>query len=598
MCTVTYIPTEGGIYLTSNRDEWQSRTPALAPEIFKGKGGAELAYPKDGKFGGSWIASKSNGDAAVLLNGAFNPHVRLNSYRKSRGLVFLEILWSKRPDLHFDRINLHNIEPFTLILLTRKQLYECTWDGEIKHRASHCANTPHIWSSVTLYDEAARGMRQSWFMKWQNSIGSVTEQQVLQFHRYAGTDDPANDIIMKRKNGISTVSITSIYLSPSSTRLSYHDLHKDTFHETMLPVYHQTQSKKVKSLQDLKLVTRTILIRARHWEYWPFHLVYFPVYIYWMWLSIKARSFFFFSMANPLIKNAGFLLESKKQIYDLMPAGCYPAGILCRIGITQNELQRVLSDKKLTFPMIAKPDIGQRGVQVKLLHSMADLYAYSASMKVDFLLQEYVDYPNEIGIFYYRIPGEPSGRISGIVGKEFVTVIGDGISKIEELLMKEKRYVLQLVALRKTYGDSLHTVLPIGVKHKLVPYGNHSRGARFTDQTKQANVALNNTIDRLCQCIPEFYYGRLDVKFNSWEELEAGKEFSIIELNGAGSEPTHIYDPSHSIFFAWREIIVHLNILYRISRINAKRKGKHFMSTRQGWTMLKDNAAYLKLLSS
>ena len=150
--------------------------------------------------------------------------------------------------------------------------------------------------------------------------------------------------------------------------------------------------------------------------------------------------------------------------------------------------------------------------------------------------------------------------------------------------------------LKKTQGKLLSRILPAGEEQQLVPYGNHSRGAKFIDLTHLATPALVKTIDRVCQSIPEFYYGRLDIKFSSWEELSQGINFSIIELNGAGSEPTHIYDPGHSAFFAWKEIMRHLRILSHISQHNSRTKGISFMSTSQGLRMLRDNRKYLKEL--
>jgi hypothetical protein len=234
---------------------------------------------------------------------------------------------------------------------------------------------------------------------------------------------------------------------------------------------------------------------------------------------------------------------------------------------------------------------------VELLHNEDDLIAHVAKNKVDFLLQQFVNYKNEVGIFYYRFPGEQKGNISGVVGKEFITVVGDGRSTIEELLWSKNRYLLQLPALKTTYGKALQSVLPVDVHEVLAPYGNHSRGAKFTDLTFTINDKLVDAIDAICKRVPEFYYGRLDIKYNSWEELCDGKNFSVIELNGAGSEPTHIYDPKHSLFFVWKEVIRHWHLLFKISKLNAEQKKIKFMSTSEGLQMFRDNSKYLKLIS-
>ncbi len=345
-----------------------------------------------------------------------------------------------------------------------------------------------------------------------------------------------------------------------------------------------------------KILDRPFFIRLLHWEYWPFNIVYIPIYIYWLWLALKARSFFFFSTSNPTIKNAGFLLESKKEIYDLIPEAFYPATLFFKTGTSFEKINEEIKRKGLDFPLIGKPDIGMQGKAVKKIDNEADLKDYLNRSKVDFLIQDFVSFEKEIGIFYYRYPDEATGKISGIVEKEFLSVRGDGISTIEVLLKKDKRFILQLEILRALKDADFNRVLPMGEQHILVPYGNHVRGAKFTDITDLADDKLINTMDQVCKQIDGFYFGRLDIRYKNWEDLKQGKNFSIIELNGAGSEPTHMYDPKHSIFFAWKEIIRHLNILARISRMNHRKYQLPYMKLSDGLQMFKENSRYIKIL--
>lgn len=347
-----------------------------------------------------------------------------------------------------------------------------------------------------------------------------------------------------------------------------------------------------------KILHRPFFIRLLHWEYWPFHAVYTPIYFYWIWLCLRARSFFFFNTANPAIKNGGFLMESKKEIYDIIPPQYYPKTILIKANSCKEKMIAEIEKEGLSFPLIGKPDIGMRGLSVKKLETVNDIIAYAETSKVDFLLQEFIPFTQEVGIFYYRYPNETKGHISGIVGKEFLTVTGDGLSTIENLLKKDKRFILQLPVLQKAYGASLLRVLAKGEEHILVPYGNHARGAKFIDLSHLADKNLSATIDGVCNKIDGFYFGRMDVRYNSWEELKAGKNFAIVELNGAGSEPTHIYDPSHSIFFAWKEIIRHWLILSKISRINHRMQKIPYMNFSSGVEMFKANNAYVKMISA
>jgi len=268
---------------------------------------------------------------------------------------------------------------------------------------------------------------------------------------------------------------------------------------------------------------------------------------------------------------------------------------LCEAGCAKEKMQSLLNNSTLKFPLIAKPDIGERGVQVKLLRTGADLEDYRQRSRVDFLLQPYIDYPNEAGIFYYRMPGERSGQISGIVGKELLSVTGDGKSDILALIIQNDRAILQLPALSNALGEGLRAIPAAGEKVGLVPYGNHSRGSKFTDLSHRISPALTHAIDQLCSSIPGFHFGRLDIRFQSWDDLEAGKHFSVIELNGAASEPTHIYDPQHSLFFAWKEIHRHWKILFKISMANV-RNGIPTINFMEGLEMLREHQRHLKLM--
>jgi hypothetical protein len=183
------------------------------------------------------------------------------------------------------------------------------------------------------------------------------------------------------------------------------------------------------------------------------------------------------------------------------------------------------------------------------------------------------------------------------VGKELLTVTGDGVQTIRELVAKENRSLLQAAALRQTDPVLITQVLGDGETKLLVPYGNHSRGAKFVDLSNDVNDELCRTINTICLQIPGFYFGRLDIRFNNWEELCAGRNFSVIELNGAGSEPAHIYDPKHSIFFGWKEIIRHLNLLYHISRENKQMKKVSYLSLKEGVNLFRENAAYMRKIS-
>lgn len=335
--------------------------------------------------------------------------------------------------------------------------------------------------------------------------------------------------------------------------------------------------------------------KLTHWEYWPFDVVYIPMYFVWFYYSAKARSFFFFNAANPRIKNAGFLMESKKEIYDIIPSAYIPKTLFFKLGTATDEILQAVNASGITFPCIAKPDMGGKGRGVEKIYALKDIAVYATKIKMDFLVQAFIPYPEEVGIFYCRMPNQADGFISGIVAKEFLIVKGDGHSTLTQLIEKDPRYHFQLSALQKIYGEGLNAILEKEEVKNLVPYGNHARGAKFIDVSHWADAAFTKTFDLICKDIPEFYFGRLDIMYSNYEDLMAGKNFSIVELNGAGSEPTHIYDPGHSLFFAWKEIARHFKILCAISIQNHK-KGFPYLTVKEGLHMFKENRAVMKNL--
>ncbi len=288
-------------------------------------------------------------------------------------------------------------------------------------------------------------------------------------------------------------------------------------------------------------------------------------------------------------------MESKKEIYDIIPEKYIPKTLFFKDGTPATEILKAVENSGISFPCIAKPDIGGKGRGVEKLFTAAGIITYAAKINMDFLVQQFIPYPQEVGIFYCRMPDEANGQITGIVSKEFLIVKADGVSTLTQLIEKDPRYHLQLPALQKIYGDGLEAVLEKDELKNLVPYGNHARGAKFIDVSHWADESFNINFDELCKKIPGFYFGRLDIMYSNFEDLKAGRHLCIIELNGAGSEPTHIYDPRHSLFFAWKEIARHFRMLCDISIQNHK-KGHRYLTVKEGMQMFKENKAVNKTL--
>lgn len=338
-------------------------------------------------------------------------------------------------------------------------------------------------------------------------------------------------------------------------------------------------------------------IRLLHWEYWSFNTIYGLLYPYYVWLCLKAGVKYFFSASNPTIANGGFLMEQKHEIHPLIPKHLYPAFFLVPVGTPIKIILQQVECNQFSYPLIAKPNIGMQGKAVKKIKNEEELNHYANVCSVDFLVQQLSPYKQEVGIFYVRIPGETNGTITGIVAKEPMRVVGNGVSTLYQLIMEEPRYILQINALQQMHGVTLQKVLAKGEDMILAPYGNHARGSKFLDWSHKIDEQLIKNMNAVCQQINGFYFGRLDIMYNSWEDLKSGDNFHIIELNGAGSDPTHMYDPKHSIFFAWKEIIKHWLLLYRISKLNHA-QGHPYMSVKEGLAMFKANSTLVKKLDA
>ena len=227
MCTVTYLPTgKDAFILTSNRDESSIR-PTHPPTIAE-VDGLQLLFPKDTFAGGSWICLSDQNRMVNLLNGAFEKHEWNPPYRKSRGLVLLDIFKYSKPDQFISEYDLDGIEPFTMVIYDQGNLSEFRWDGKERSLKSKSPDQPHIWSSASLYPKHVREKRKEWFETWLKGRKQYDSEEILHFHKHGGEGDKENDLIMNRYNMVQTVSITSIIKEPGNATMIYNDLIKNT----------------------------------------------------------------------------------------------------------------------------------------------------------------------------------------------------------------------------------------------------------------------------------------------------------------------------------------------------------------------------------
>lgn len=336
--------------------------------------------------------------------------------------------------------------------------------------------------------------------------------------------------------------------------------------------------------------------RLTYWEHWPASVLYVPVYFYFVWLAIKSRSLLFFTASNPGIDTGGVYGESKMSVLQKTPKQFIPKTILIKPGTTRYAIEEKLKEADITFPLIAKPDIGERGFLVEKLDDMNALIAHLSQYPVDFLLQEYLDCEHEFNVLYYRYPGEEKGRITSITVKKYMTITGDGTSTVQQLMEQNVHFNLQVERFKKEKPTLLREVPPKGVTVRVEPIGNHARGTTFYDGRKMVDEQMLATFNNIAKQIPDIFIFRFDAKCKTPDGLKTGECLKFVEVNGAGGEPTHIYETGYSLIRAWGDLMSQWRTIYEVSRINNK-NGIPYMSFKEGVAKLKAYNKYKEKLS-
>ena len=241
MCTVTYLPWNGGFIITSNRDEAPDRSPLKLTEIRRN---AELiAFPKDVKAGGTWIASSESGKVLCLLNGAFEKHHHRPPYRLSRGQMSLQFFDYPRIIDFLHTYDFRGIEPFTLVVWDGAELAEIRWDSRAcLHFKKLDPQKPAIWSSSTLYPYEIRQMRITLFRKWLQTNVEFAPLNIRDFHSFGRVGDPTNDLVMNRNGVVRTVSITQVIFAQEKSIMHYDELIRNTQDEISMMVAASTNN--------------------------------------------------------------------------------------------------------------------------------------------------------------------------------------------------------------------------------------------------------------------------------------------------------------------------------------------------------------------
>jgi len=244
---------------------------------------------------------------------------------------------------------------------------------------------------------------------------------------------------------------------------------------------------------------------------------------------------------------------------------------------------------------VVKPDVGMKGILFRKIEDEEHLRRYHSRIPVEYIVQELIELPVEVSVFYYRHPAQEKGTISGFIQKELLEVYGDGESTLLELIMKHPRAKYRLEEMKHRHEHRLNRVLPKDQHFYLSYAGNHNRGARFINLKDEIDDKLLAVFDGLSHYTDKFYYGRYDIKCSSIEDLKNGKNFSILEFNGCGAEPNHIYDAGLNIWQAYAEILKHWKVLYQISKYNHE-NGTPYWSFKKGKEFLKEARRHFRML--
>ena len=342
---------------------------------------------------------------------------------------------------------------------------------------------------------------------------------------------------------------------------------------------------------------KKLFFKITHWETWHYLAKYIPIAPVWAWYCLRARSVWFFTPSNPSLTFGGFEGETKREMYEQLPPGSYPHSIYISHQTSFEEAEVRLKESILDYPFAVKPDAGMMGFMFRKIRNRNELKDYHEKMPADYIIQQLIDYPLEVSVFYYRYPGQLSGTITGFIKKEFLQVTGDGVSTLDKLIDKYSRAAFRLDEVRSKHADKLNDIIPEAQPYILSYALNLSRGGKLISLENEKDKALLNIFNEISLYSKQFYYGRYDVKCASLESLKAGKDFSILEYNGCGAEPHHIYGNGYTLLQAYSIVLKHWKVLYKISVLN-HRSGIPYWSYSRGREFLKNAKKHFKILKA
>ncbi|MBX2889108.1 MAG: hypothetical protein KF829_10720 [Ferruginibacter sp.] len=313
------------------------------------------------------------------------------------------------------------------------------------------------------------------------------------------------------------------------------------------------------------------IYKLTHWESWNSFIKYIPLIPVWCWYCIRSGNFWFFTAANPTLTFGGMEGETKEEMYNHLPEGTFPKSVFIEHEFGFDEVMRRIEKAGITFPLVVKPNVGMMGYMFRKVQNWEELEKYHHAINTKYVVQHLVDFPLEVGLFYYRMPDSNHGTISGLLTKTPPYIIGDGVNNIEQLLDKHEGVRFKRDELKRKHSSYLAAILPFGERFFLSDASNRTQGGDLKSIHSEIDERLVAVMDKISIFSNSFFYGRYDIKCKSIEDLKEGKNFYILEFNGSGSGVQQIFGNGYSLFKAVSIIAHHWKMMYRISNFNLKR---------------------------
>ncbi|MDA3914593.1 hypothetical protein [Oleiagrimonas sp.] len=299
-----------------------------------------------------------------------------------------------------------------------------------------------------------------------------------------------------------------------------------------------------------------------------------PMVMQWAWLGLRHGSVTLPSSANPHITAGGLVGDTKSEYFECMGplarARVAPF-VMLRPGnqSTSSAALATMHHAGLNFPVVAKPDLGWCGYGVRRIDNAQALEAYLAAYPQDasLMLQAYLDDPGEAGIFYVRHPQQPCGQLLGILLRHYPQVIGDGLSSVAQLVGADVRLRRTIRNPEHDYDYSSDYVPAVAEVVRLSLIASTRVGGRYEDGSDCATPELTAAIEAIARDMPQFHVGRFDVRYRTLQDLRCGR-FTIMEVNGAGAEAVHAWDPKYSIAEVYRIVFAKQRLLFSIAAAN------------------------------